>query len=419
LTFNYHFDIFKSICLINYSFYMKNLFNNSKKQAFTLIELSIVLLVLAFLVAGVLISRTIIDRARGQSIINDFDNMKKATILFYDTFGALPGDISVNRLLESSIFNYTCADGKVSGKFPYSLSSTNCTGGIATNASYPHIGSVTAGNLNQIVSVAGTAVTTCGTLHIVASGIGCTSATSANTNVAANLLINPLTEDGYISPAESCFAMRQLDNAGFIAGVPNAALAGGTTNIKSASDNPDTVVKQCHYGKFADLINNTKKAKFSSDVAIMLVSFDSSTLAGGAGAFFHEILATGSSLGVSSDTDYYKTNMIFMIGAVPADIPATTSATAKYVDLKYDDGLPYTGKLVATRYPAEYLTGSIMTADNNTQYCTTLRRDTTGYGTYTAAGLTSASIQAANAYQNKAPNSASQGCNLAFRIGTL
>ena len=56
------------------------------KKSFTLIELSIVLLILSLLVGSLLVGRQIVDRAKIQRIIFEFDYYEKAFHQFYDTY---------------------------------------------------------------------------------------------------------------------------------------------------------------------------------------------------------------------------------------------------------------------------------------------------------------------------------------------
>ena len=66
------------------------------KKSFTLIELSIVLLILSLLVGSLLVGRQIIDRAKIQRIIFEFDYYEKAFHQFYDTYRVAPGNLSVS-----------------------------------------------------------------------------------------------------------------------------------------------------------------------------------------------------------------------------------------------------------------------------------------------------------------------------------
>lgn len=63
------------------------------KGGFTLIEVSIVLIIIAILTAGIIIGSSMIENARIQSVINDISKFKTATIAFIEKYDAYPGDM--------------------------------------------------------------------------------------------------------------------------------------------------------------------------------------------------------------------------------------------------------------------------------------------------------------------------------------
>ena len=75
------------------------------KKSFTLIELSIVLLILSLLVGSLLVGRQIVDRAKIQRIIFEFDYYEKAFHQFYDTYRVVPGNMNRKTCLKFSEFN--------------------------------------------------------------------------------------------------------------------------------------------------------------------------------------------------------------------------------------------------------------------------------------------------------------------------
>ena len=85
---------------------------SSLKKSFTLIELSIVLLILSLLVGSLLVGRQIVDRAKIQRIIFEFDYYEKAFHQFYDTYRVVPGNLDEKTCNKwKSIFTKGC-DGK-------------------------------------------------------------------------------------------------------------------------------------------------------------------------------------------------------------------------------------------------------------------------------------------------------------------
>jgi prepilin-type N-terminal cleavage/methylation domain-containing protein len=59
---------------------------------FTLIELSIVLVVIAFLMGAVMQGQKMLYNARMQRIVSDMDGYRQAFLLYYDRYGMYPGD---------------------------------------------------------------------------------------------------------------------------------------------------------------------------------------------------------------------------------------------------------------------------------------------------------------------------------------
>ena len=84
-------------------------FKYNLKKSFTLIELSIVLLILSLLVGSLLVGRQIVDRAKIQRIIFEFDYYEKAFHQFYDTYRVVPGNLDEKACNKyAAIFNKDC-----------------------------------------------------------------------------------------------------------------------------------------------------------------------------------------------------------------------------------------------------------------------------------------------------------------------
>jgi prepilin-type N-terminal cleavage/methylation domain-containing protein len=66
---------------------------NSTK-GFTLVELSIVLVIIGLLIGGILVAESLIGTTKMQSFISQMQQYDVATNTFYDKFGGLPGDTS-------------------------------------------------------------------------------------------------------------------------------------------------------------------------------------------------------------------------------------------------------------------------------------------------------------------------------------
>ncbi|MDE3038842.1 MAG: prepilin-type N-terminal cleavage/methylation domain-containing protein, partial [Pseudomonadota bacterium] len=63
------------------------------QKGFTLIELSIVLLIIALIIGGIVSGQSMIRNAQLQSVITDADRYKKAVMAFRDKYRELPGDM--------------------------------------------------------------------------------------------------------------------------------------------------------------------------------------------------------------------------------------------------------------------------------------------------------------------------------------
>lgn len=70
------------------------------RQGFTLIELSIVLVVIGLVVGGVLVGRDMISSAELRAQITQIEKFNQAANTFYVKYGSLPGDIPANAALQ-------------------------------------------------------------------------------------------------------------------------------------------------------------------------------------------------------------------------------------------------------------------------------------------------------------------------------
>jgi len=73
---------------------MKKILKVSDKQAFSLVELSIVLVILGLLVGGVLSGQSLIRAAELRSVSSEYQRYSTAVGTFRDKYFALPGDMS-------------------------------------------------------------------------------------------------------------------------------------------------------------------------------------------------------------------------------------------------------------------------------------------------------------------------------------
>ncbi|MEN9782202.1 MAG: hypothetical protein RL208_352 [Pseudomonadota bacterium] len=108
------------------------MFSKKTKKAFTLVELSIVLLVLSFLISGLLVGRRIVERAKVQSLVNDVESVRRVYKLFIDTYGFAPGDATqtaCQKFPEFDAYNTAICAGMTSAPYSYGTSITYATTG--------------------------------------------------------------------------------------------------------------------------------------------------------------------------------------------------------------------------------------------------------------------------------------------------
>ena len=75
--------------------------NNNNNKAFSLIELSIVLIIIGLLVAGITGGKSLIESARIRNVINEFNNLEKSIYAFKVIKDRLPGDVNKDGILDS------------------------------------------------------------------------------------------------------------------------------------------------------------------------------------------------------------------------------------------------------------------------------------------------------------------------------
>ena len=94
-----------------------------RRSGFTLIELSIVLVIIGLLVGGILVGQDLIRAAGAHAQISQIEKYNSAVNTFYGKYGAMPGDINANT---ASQFGFTPRGTTLS----CGLSGDNCGGSI-------------------------------------------------------------------------------------------------------------------------------------------------------------------------------------------------------------------------------------------------------------------------------------------------
>jgi prepilin-type N-terminal cleavage/methylation domain-containing protein len=92
---------------------MRRVFHQAYRRAFTLVELSVVVVILSILIATVLVSRNLIANAKIEKIMEEFRSFNTAVSTFSDTYGCLPGDCNANQVADLVTKNLStaCTDG--------------------------------------------------------------------------------------------------------------------------------------------------------------------------------------------------------------------------------------------------------------------------------------------------------------------
>ena len=67
--------------------------NSHKNNGFTLVELSIALVIIGLLVGGILVGRDLIESARIRTQVRQIEQLNTAANTFKNKYGSLPGDI--------------------------------------------------------------------------------------------------------------------------------------------------------------------------------------------------------------------------------------------------------------------------------------------------------------------------------------
>ncbi len=236
---------------------MKKTFSK-KKSAFSLIELSIVLIVIGLLIAGITGGASLIKSSELRSVMGEARGYAVAVNAFYSQFNALPGDYG------TALSPATAAGDADSQIEYYSNATTPVAEGIQAWLALKGIGAIDSTITAVAVGVAQTPTTNMPASKIKSSGWAFDYNTTSLQNVvvltqaistgtAANTLVNSATiATAAITPADGLSIDAKIDdgvaNTGKVRAVNplnGTGCAGGTASAPGATYTVATTSKAC------------------------------------------------------------------------------------------------------------------------------------------------------------------------------
>ncbi len=213
---------------------------HSKQKGFTLVELSIVLVIIGLIVGGVLVGQSLIATAKLQNDINRMQQLDSATNTFNLRYGCLPGDCST----AASFFTGTptIVNGNGNGTIHPTAANdayTAAAGGSAAEFAsyYAHLG---AAELVQVARFDVTANTNNASNAITAKSggyflVGSNSSTGNNTfhHVGVTLAdaSHTISRSATLTPPDASFVDLKLDD-----GKPLTGIAQSRATVWTAGD---------------------------------------------------------------------------------------------------------------------------------------------------------------------------------------
>ncbi|MEN9781861.1 MAG: hypothetical protein RL208_11 [Pseudomonadota bacterium] len=315
------------------------------KSAFTLVELSVVLLVLSVLVAGLLVGKRIVDKATGRRMVQEADFYKKAVNLFQDSYGFLPGNFTSTMC--GNITDFSSAGSVCS----------NWTSSTATQ--YPAMN------------------------YIASEDVKVKTYTMGWMKIAGLADAVPISQQGSIADLTALYTYE------------NTKLAFAASNVSN-----DTYVTAVGFNLGSGTNSNRQ---------------------------FNGLRGIGGSAAGSENNEFTSTNtdsfyslwngrngVVFGYnngGNASAGRGVVSASIMKDIDVKYDDGKPLTGSIIALK-PQSARFGSTVAAGT---YCTT---DTNAsYGSASGTSITT-SVRISTEYVTNSDyaNDKGYGCNAVFQV---
>ena len=118
-----------------------------EKKAFTLVEMSVVIVIIAVMLSAIIVSKALVTSAKINKIQQDYRDINILSTMFQNTFDCLPGDCQINNLTPtiinatpSSCFNLSTTTGMGNANSPGNTSGTTTT--LSTLITIPNSASI-------------------------------------------------------------------------------------------------------------------------------------------------------------------------------------------------------------------------------------------------------------------------------------
>ncbi len=313
MTLNSLFALFENLILLSkkYNILITSFFKHkflSLKKSFTLVELSIVIIIISVILSIVLASKTFININRINKIYEEFRMYNNSIQLFYDQYGCLPGDCSAMQIPD------------LTANISASCTIVNTTTGVSSVY-----------NLLNSGMIESSAKRTCMFQELQAAGY-LSSGSVSNLNTGLTLTDSVA---GVNIPYAKFNKKSAWDYRSIQTGV-NSFCVLSPPSISSAYNSTTTPGINCAngngYGTFSFIV--TYNPAVNSLIIPMELASPDLQFIGNNSLILRDANTTA---GLTTDITISEVNGINGLS------PSVSSSMAQKLDLKFDDGMPYSG----------------------------------------------------------------------------